>query len=128
METASFFTSLIDGQPATAAELAALAFAGHAHFTAMQVRGGRLRGLDLHLQRLRQASLELYAQAFDNVGALDKLEAFASFHGADFYGLPRNSGTVTLKRESWTVPETVPYGEATLKPLCGGEQLAWKLQ
>jgi dihydroorotase len=73
-------------------------------------------------------ALELYAQAFDNANALDKLEGFASFHGADFYGLPRNSGTVTLKRESWTVPETVPYGEATLKPLCGGEQLAWKLQ
>ena len=66
METASFFTSLIDGQPATAAELAALAFAGHAHFTAMQVRGGRLRGLDLHLQRLRQASLELYGQALSD--------------------------------------------------------------
>uniref|UniRef100_UPI0018ED4457 aminotransferase class IV n=1 Tax=Delftia sp. ASV31 TaxID=2795113 RepID=UPI0018ED4457 len=66
METASFFTSLIDGRPATAAELAALAFAGHAHFTAMQVRGGRLRGLDLHLQRLRQASLELYGQALSD--------------------------------------------------------------
>src|SRR2546429_8217540 len=66
METASFFTSLIDGQPATAAELAALAFAGHAHFTAMQVRDGRLRGLDLHLQRLRQASLELYGQALSD--------------------------------------------------------------
>ncbi|EPD36732.1 MULTISPECIES: aminotransferase class IV family protein [Delftia] len=66
METASFFTSLVDGQPATAAELAALAFAGHAHFTAMQVRGGRLRGLDLHLQRLRQASLELYGQALSD--------------------------------------------------------------
>ncbi|MGR4872072.1 dihydroorotase [Variovorax sp. LARHSF232] len=73
------------------------------------------------------SAMELYAQAFDNSGALDKLEGFASFHGADFYGLPRNSGTITLKREAWTVPETVPYGEATLKPLCGGEQLAWKL-
>ena len=73
-------------------------------------------------------ALELYAQAFDNANALDKLEGFASFHGADFYGLPRNSGTVTLKRESWTVPETVPYGEAALKPLCGGEQLAWRQQ
>jgi dihydroorotase len=73
------------------------------------------------------AALELYAEAFDNAGALDKLEAFASFHGADFYGLPRNSGTVTLKRESWTVPETLPYGEATLKPLRGGEAMAWRL-
>jgi dihydroorotase len=73
-------------------------------------------------------AIELYAQAFDNAGALDKLEGFASFHGADFYGLPRNTDTVTLKRETWTVPETVPYGEATLKPLGGGETLNWKLQ
>ncbi|MDM0045217.1 dihydroorotase [Variovorax dokdonensis] len=73
-------------------------------------------------------ALELYAEAFDNVDRLDKLEAFTSFNGADFYGLPRNSGTVTLVRESWTVPETVPYGEATLKPLRGGEQVQWKLK
>ena len=72
-------------------------------------------------------ALELYAEAFDNAGALDKLEGFASFHGPDFYGLPRNSDTVTLQRESWTVPETVPYGEATLKPLRGGESVAWRL-
>jgi dihydroorotase len=72
-------------------------------------------------------ALELYAEAFEAAGALDKLEAFASFHGADFYGLPRNTGTVTLKREPWTVPETVPFGEATLKPLRGGETLAWRL-
>ncbi|PNG59619.1 MULTISPECIES: dihydroorotase [unclassified Variovorax] len=72
-------------------------------------------------------ALELYAEAFDNAGALDKLEGFASFHGADFYGLARNTDTVTLKRESWTVPETLPYGEATLKPLRGGEMLAWRL-
>ncbi len=72
-------------------------------------------------------ALELYAQAFEAAGALDKLEAFASFHGADFYGLPRNTGTVTLRREIWTVPEAVPFGEATLKPLRGGETLAWRL-
>jgi dihydroorotase len=72
-------------------------------------------------------ALELYAQAFEAAGALDKLEAFASFHGADFYGLPRNTGTVTLRREPWTVPEAVPFGEATLKPLRGGETLAWRL-
>ena len=72
-------------------------------------------------------AIELYAEAFDSVGALDKLEGFASFHGADFYGLPRNTGTITLKRESWTVPETVPYGDATLKPLRGGETMSWKL-
>ena len=70
---------------------------------------------------------ELYAEAFEQAGALDKLEAFASCHGADFYGLPRNAGTVTLKREAWTMPETVPFGEATLKPLRGGDTLAWRL-
>jgi dihydroorotase len=72
-------------------------------------------------------AVELYAEAFDNVGKLDKLEAFASFNGPDFYGLPRNPDKITLRRESWTVPETVPFGEAELKPLRGGEQVHWKL-
>ena len=71
-------------------------------------------------------ALELYAQAFDGVGQLDRLEGFASFHGADFYGLPRNPGSVTLRREAWTVPETLPFGDAELKPLAGGETLAWR--
>jgi dihydroorotase len=74
------------------------------------------------------AALELYAEGFEAAGALDKLEAFASFHGPDFYGLPRNRGTVTLKREAWTLPESVPFGDAVLKPLRGGETLNWKLQ
>ena len=73
------------------------------------------------------AAMELYAQAFDAAGALDKLEGFARFHGADFYGLPRNSGTLTLKRESWTPPESYAFGEAQLKPLAGGEPLAWRM-
>ena len=73
------------------------------------------------------AAMELYAEAFDAVGAIDKLEAFASFNGADFYGLPRNTGTVTLKKESWTPPESFAFGEAELKPLRSGEALAWKL-
>ncbi len=72
-------------------------------------------------------ALELYAEAFEAAGALDRLEAFASVHGADFYGLPRNAGTVTLKRQAWTLPESVPFGDARLKPLRGGEALAWKL-
>jgi dihydroorotase len=72
-------------------------------------------------------AMELYAQAFDAAGALDKLEGFASFHGADFYGLPRNQGTVTLRRESWTVPVTFAFGEAQLKPLGGGETLSWRV-
>ena len=74
------------------------------------------------------AAMELYAEAFEAAGALDKLEAFASFNGPDFYGLPRNRGTVTLKREAWTLPETVPFGETLLKPLRGGETLNWKFQ
>ncbi len=74
------------------------------------------------------AAIEMYAEAFDSVGALDKLEAFASFHGPAFYGLPRNSGTVTLMRESWTTPESFRFGEADLKPLRGGEALPWRLQ
>ena len=73
------------------------------------------------------AAMELYAQAFDGAGALDKLEGFASFYGADFYGLPRNSGTITLKRESWTPPHSYTFGEAQLKPLAGGEPLAWRM-
>jgi len=74
------------------------------------------------------SALELYAEAFDSAGALDKLEAFASFNGPAFYGLPRNSGTVTLRKQSWTLPDTLPFGEAKLKPLRGGETLAWKLE
>lgn len=74
------------------------------------------------------AAIEMYAEAFDAVGALDKLEAFASFNGPAFYGLPRNSGSITLKRESWTTPESFRFGEADLKPLRGGEALPWRLQ
>lgn len=73
------------------------------------------------------AALELYAEAFDSVGALDKLEAFASFHGADFYGLPRNSETVTLQRQPVPVPDSFPLGEDRLIPLRSGESLAWQL-
>jgi dihydroorotase len=73
------------------------------------------------------SALELYAEAFDAANALDKLEGFASLHGADFYGLPRNSGRVTLRRETWTLPDSVPFGDTALKPLRGGEALAWRL-
>ena len=73
------------------------------------------------------AAIEMYAEAFDHAGALDKLEGFASFHGADFYGLPRNTGTITLKREEWTPPISFAYGEAELKPLRSGEALPWKV-
>ena len=74
------------------------------------------------------AAMELYAEAFDAAGALGQLEAFASFNGADFYGLPRNTGTLTLKRQSWTPPESFAFGGAELKPLRSGEALAWKAE
>ena len=73
------------------------------------------------------AAIEMYAEAFDAAGALDKLEAFASFNGADFYGLPRNQGAITLKKESWTPPESFAFGEAALKPLRSGESLPWRM-
>ncbi|WBY00753.1 dihydroorotase [Ramlibacter tataouinensis] len=72
------------------------------------------------------AAMELYAEAFEAAGALDKLEGFASFHGADFYGLPRNTGTLTLQRTEWTVPDAYAFGEAQLKPLRAGESLRWQ--
>ena len=73
------------------------------------------------------SAIELYAEAFDAAGALERLEGFASWHGPDFYGLPRNTDRITLRRESWTLPESLPFGEAQLKPLRGGETLAWRL-
>ena len=73
------------------------------------------------------SALELYAEAFDAAGALDKLEAFASFNGPAFYGLPRNRGSVTLRRQAWTLPDALPFGDAQLKPLRAGESLAWQL-
>ena len=73
------------------------------------------------------AALEMYAEVFDAAGALHRLEGFASFHGPDFYGLPRNTSTVTLKRQSWTPPLSFPLGEAELKPLRSGEALPWSM-
>jgi dihydroorotase len=74
------------------------------------------------------AALELYAEAFAAAGALDRLEAFASFNGADFYGLPRNAGTVTLEAAGWSVPPEYPYADGgTLVPLRAGESMLWKL-
>jgi dihydroorotase len=73
-------------------------------------------------------ALELYAEAFDHVGALARLEGFASFFGADFYRLPRSREQVTLRRESWTLPAEVPMGDgAQVVPLRAGEQIAWRL-
>jgi dihydroorotase len=72
-------------------------------------------------------AMELYAEAFDQVNALDRLEAFASFNGPAFYGLPRNADTVTLKRETWTLPAELPLGDTSIVPLNGGESIGWKL-
>ncbi|EEB77856.1 dihydroorotase, homodimeric type [marine gamma proteobacterium HTCC2148] len=73
------------------------------------------------------AAIEFYAEVFDQLGALDKLEGFASHFGADFYRLPRNSDTVTLRKEEWQVPAQLPLGEDTLTPLAAGETIAWKV-
>lgn len=72
-------------------------------------------------------AMELYAQAFDAVGALDKLEAFASIHGPAFYRLPRNAGTLTLAREVWTIPDALPMGDGSVVPLNAGETMRWKM-
>jgi dihydroorotase len=73
------------------------------------------------------SALELYAEAFEAAGALDRLEQFASRAGPAFYGLPVNEGSVTLKKLAWTLPEALPFGETELKPLRGGETLTWRL-
>jgi dihydroorotase len=73
------------------------------------------------------AALECYTEAFERAGALPRLEAFASFHGADFYGMPRNKASITLERVPWTVPARYAYGDGDVVPLFAGERLAWKL-
>lgn len=73
------------------------------------------------------AAIELYAEAFEAAGALDRLEGFASRHGAAFYGLPVNEGTITLRKESWEVPTSYPFGEDVLVPFRAGEQAHWRI-
>ena len=74
------------------------------------------------------AAIELYAEVFEAAGALDKLEAFASFNGPDFYDLPRNSDTITLVKESWDVPTSYPLGTEKVVPIRAGEQIAWQVK
>jgi dihydroorotase len=74
------------------------------------------------------AAIELYAEAFERAEALDRLEGFASFHGADFYGLPRNRRTITLQKRDWQVPEAYAYGDERLVPLRATEQIHWQLK
>jgi dihydroorotase len=72
-------------------------------------------------------AMELYATAFDRVGKLDKLEAFASLRGPDFYGLPRNQGTITLRREPFAIPQELSFGDESIVPLAAGESLPWSM-
>jgi dihydroorotase len=72
------------------------------------------------------AGIELYAEVFEAANALDKLEAFASFHGPDFYGLPRNQDQITMERSPWQIPEELPMAETTVVPLDAGQLLQWK--
>jgi dihydroorotase len=74
------------------------------------------------------AAIELYAEAFEQAGALDKLEGFASFYGADFYGLPRNADTITLEAEAWVVPDELPLGDDGLVPLRAGQTIGWRIK
>ena len=73
------------------------------------------------------AGIELYAEAFEAAGALDKLEGFASFYGADFYGLPRNTDQITLLKTAWNVPESITFAADILVPLRAGQSIAWKM-
>jgi dihydroorotase len=73
------------------------------------------------------AAIELYAEVFEQASALERLEGFASHHGADFYGLPRNGGEISLRRESWTVPQSYPFGPSRVVPLRAGDLVRWRL-
>ena len=73
------------------------------------------------------AAIELYAEAFEQMNALDKLEAFASFYGADFYGLPRNTDTITLSKEEWLVPDSYTLGQSVVVPIRAGATIAWRV-
>jgi dihydroorotase len=72
-------------------------------------------------------AMELYAEVFESMDALDKLEAFASFYGPDFYKLPRNTETITLTKTSWRIPNELPFPESGLVPLRAGEELTWQM-
>ncbi len=73
------------------------------------------------------SAIELYAGIFDELGKLDKLEAFASHHGADFYGLPRNTGQITLEKADWTIPASLDFADSEIIPFKAGELCHWKL-
>lgn len=74
------------------------------------------------------AAIELYTEAFDQAGALDKLEAFASYNGPDFYGMPRNNAKITIVKEPWQVPDSYPFGDETVIPMAAGQTVQWRLK
>jgi len=74
------------------------------------------------------AAVEMYAEVFEQANAMDKFEAFASINGSDFYGLPYNKTSITLERESWEIPQSVPFGDSVIIPLAAGNQLNWRLK
>lgn len=74
------------------------------------------------------AAIELYAEIFEDLGALDKLEGFASFHGPDFYRMPRNQDKITLVKSAWDVPQEMPFGQDIIVPLRAGDTISWRLE
>ena len=72
-------------------------------------------------------ALALYAAAFEDAGALNKLEGFASLHGPQFYKLPQNTGSITLRKQLWHVPDSYEFGEGVVVPMCAGQQLRWQV-
>jgi dihydroorotase len=72
-------------------------------------------------------ALPVYAEVFEDANALDRLEGFASLHGAAFYGLAPNAGTITLVREAWLVPDALPFGDDAIVPLRAGDELRWRI-
>jgi dihydroorotase len=95
--------------------------------SAPHARGAKESGCGCAGIYTAHAALELYAEVFEAAGALDRLEAFAAFHGADFYRLPRNTAKVSLQKSPWKVPEAYPFAGESVVPLRAGEDVAWKL-
>ncbi|WP_279145614.1 dihydroorotase [Photobacterium carnosum] len=112
--------------------LVAAATSGNAKFflgtdSAPHVKGRKEAACGCAGSYTAHAAIELYAEVFEQAGALDKLEAFASFNGADFYGLPRNTDTITLTKEAWKVAEEMQFGHDTVVPIKAGEMMTWKV-
>ncbi len=112
--------------------LIAAATSGNAKFflgtdSAPHVKGRKEAACGCAGSYTAHAAIELYAEVFEQAGALDKLEAFASFNGADFYGLPRNTDTITLTKDAWKVAEEMQFGHDTVVPIKAGEMMTWKV-